>query len=457
MSGTALLAAAAVPVILGLLGSRFSSLLAAPGDGVLYRSTLYVLSGALVLHLTLTLCDLAGVPWSLVLLAALGALFFGLAWRFLPGHPERTHLPSNPGWGDGIALLVLVAFTLVALTGWITIPDFIFHWGLKGHRFYLAHGVDYAYLGRSWNWVIHPDYPNLAPELFAVTAMLAGGFDEPAMMLWTGIFFALLLAASREGLRQGGADRFTLQSGLALVALATGAFGLGHLMAGAADWMIALALAAALPPLLRPPDRAGDFQIGAAAAFAAAAKFEGVPLAAFLVLVQLARRAPRISLRAAARTVLPAAAVVLLWLGRVIHHHLFLPFNSGPLRLSRAGELLPAVTEAFATSAWHGFSLAALLPPLLLLHRRTRPFAAAATLQLLFYSYTYLTVRVDDLRFFVLSNLARLAFHLVPASLVAALVAWVVPHPPAPSPSPPPTPSWERGRKDSVSGTRKEK
>ena len=427
MNGPALLAAAVLPIFLGLLGSRFSSALAAPGDGALYRITLYVLSGAVALHLLLTLLDFAGVAWSPVLLAAAGALFFGLSWRFSRRRDDRPRLPSDPGWGDGLAFFALAAFTLIALTGWIVIPDFVFHWGLKGHRFYLARGVDYVYLARSWNWVIHPDYPNLPPELFAVTALLAGGFDVPAMMLWTGVFFALLLAAAREGLRRGGADRFTQQGGLALVALATGAFGLGHRMAGSADWLIALALAAALPPLLRPPDRTGDLQIGAAAAFAAAAKVEGVPLAAFLALVQLARRAwteRRLSLGAAARTCLPAAAVVVPWLVRVVHHHLFLPFNSGPLQLARAGEILPPALAALSTRAWHGFAFAALLPPLLLLHRRTRPFAAAATLQLLFYVYIYFTVRVDDLRFFILSNLARLAFHLVPASLVAALVAW---------------------------------
>jgi hypothetical protein len=424
LNGTALLAAAVLPVLLGFLGSRFAAALAAPGDGALYRATLYVLSGAVVLHLLLTLLDLAGVAWSPMLLAALAALLCALAWRFLPRGPERARLPSDPGWGDGLALFALAAFTLVALTGWITIPDFVYHWGLKGHRFYLARSVDYAYLARSWNWVIHPDYPNLAPELFAATALLAGGFDVPAMMLWTGVIFALLLAAAREGLRQGEADRFARQGGLALVALATGAFGLGHRMAGSADWMIALALAAALPPLLRPPDRTGDLQIGLAAAFAAASKVEGVPLAAFLILVQLARHAPRPSLAAAARAGLPAAAVVLPWLARAAHHHLFLPLNSGPFRLFRAGEILPAALEALGTRAWHGFALAALLPPLLLLHRRTRPFAAVATLQLFFYVYVYFTVRVDDLRFFVLSNFARLAFHLVPASLVAALVAW---------------------------------
>jgi hypothetical protein len=427
LNGTALLAAVALPVLLGLLGSRLAAALAAPGDGALYRITLYVMGGAVVAHVALTLLDLARVPWSPLLLAALWAVLCGLAYRLLPRGPDRARLPSDFGWGEGVALFALAAFTLVALTAWIAMPDFIYHWGVKAHHYYLARGVDYVYLAKSWNWYTHPDYPNLVPELFALTALLAGGFDEPAMMLVTGVVFALLLAATREGLRRGGADRFTRQAGLVLVALAIAAFGVGHLMAGAADWMLALALAAAVPPLLRPPDRTGDFQIAAAAAFAAAAKLEGIPLAGFLALVQLARRLPterRPNFAAALRLGLPIAAVVLPWMGRMRYHHLSLAIGSGPFQSSRAGEIFRSVLEAVGTPAWHGFVFAAFLPPLLLLHRRTRPFATAATLQLLFYFYPYFTGRVDDVRFFVLSNFARLTFQLVPACLVAALVVW---------------------------------
>ena len=436
MSGTALLVAAAVPALLALLGSRLAAWLAAPGDGALYRATVYVLGGAVVLHILLTLLDFARIPWHPLLLVLLALALYLLARRFLPRGPERPGLPSDLGWGDGIALLALAVFLLIALTGWITFNDFIFHWGIKGERFHAARGTDYAYLARGWNWVLHPDYPNLLPEIYAVTALLTGRFEMPAMMLQSGAFFALLLAAAREGLRQGGADRFTRQTGLALIALAIGTFGIGYMTAGGADWLLALALTAAVTPLLRPPDRVGDFQIGVIAAFAAAAKVEGVPLAAFLVLVQWARRflgdtlgERRLVLgeavQAALRTGLPAAVVVLPWLGRTIHHHLFLALISGPFTLSRAPGILAAVLEALQTAAWHGFLWAMFLPPLLLLHRRTRPFAIVATLQLLFYFYVYFTsASADQIRVFVLSNFARLGFQVIPAILVMALVAW---------------------------------
>src|SRR4051794_22953761 len=149
---------------------------------------------------------------------------------------KLTPVRRNLGWGDALALLALAVFAALALSGWIAMPDFIYHWGLKGHRFYLARGVDYPFLAQRWNWAIHPDYPNLVPEMFAVTALLAGAFDVPAMMLETAVLFALFVAACREVLRQGGADPFIQQAGTALVALTSAAFGIGYIMAGAADW-----------------------------------------------------------------------------------------------------------------------------------------------------------------------------------------------------------------------------
>ncbi|MFL6259362.1 MAG: hypothetical protein ACJ76Y_06580 [Thermoanaerobaculia bacterium] len=432
MSALPPLVAAAFLALLTLLGSSLAAGLAAPRDGILYRATLYFLGGSVVLHLLLTLLDFTGIPWHPLLLVLLGAALYGLGRRFLPRGPERTGggsgFSSRPGWGDGIALFVLAAFTLLALSHWTTFSDFVFHWGLKGRRFFLARGTDYPYLARPGNWVIHPDYPNFLPELYAVTALLAGRFDLTAMMLEASAFFAFLLAAAREGLRQGGAGRFTRQAGLAVAACAAGAGGMGGLTVGGADWLIALALAAAVPPLLRPPDRAGDFQVGAAAAFAAAAKMEGVPLAAFLVLAQWGRRAwgeRRLALGAALRAGLPVAAVVLPWLYRLSHHHLFQTLNSGPFTPSRGPAILAATLEALQSPPWHGLLWTMFLPPFLLLSRRARPFAAAATLQLAFYFYTYFTsISAVEPRLFILSNFSRLGFQLVPASLVVAMVVW---------------------------------
>ncbi len=456
MSPWALAAAAALFLLLGFLGSRFARVLASPADGVLYRGVVYTLAGAVVLHLVLTLLDFAGVRWSLPVLgvamavvAGAGALPSSLFSRRMEGRLGEEGRGDEalgrgrataPGWGDALALFALAVFAALALSGWIAMPDFVYHWGLKGHRFYLVRGVDYRFLSRSWNWAIHPDYPNLVPELFAVTALLAGGFDVPALMLGTAALFALLLAAVREGLRQGGTDRFTRQAGTALVALSGAAFGIGYIMAGAADWNLALALAAAVPPLLRPPDRTGDFQLGVIAAFAAASKVEGVPMAAFLVAVQIGRRIwteRRLDWAGLLAAGLLPAAVVLPWLGRAAHHHLFQTFDSGAFEPGRAREIFAGVRQALRLPAWHGFLPAMFLPPLLLLGRRTRALAAAATLELLFYFYAYFTSPVGNYRYFVLSNFPRLGFQLIPACLVAALVAFA-PQRERPAGSPPP-------------------
>ncbi|HEV7786574.1 MAG TPA: hypothetical protein VGQ28_14605, partial [Thermoanaerobaculia bacterium] len=47
---------------------------------------------------------------------------------------------GNLGWGDALALFALAVFAALALSGWIAMPDYVYHWGLKGHRFYLARG-----------------------------------------------------------------------------------------------------------------------------------------------------------------------------------------------------------------------------------------------------------------------------------------------------------------------------
>ncbi|HEV3460206.1 MAG TPA: hypothetical protein VHG32_26990 [Thermoanaerobaculia bacterium] len=448
--------------VLTFAGSRFAGVLGGPRDSALYRLALYSLAGWVGLHLLLTALGLAGLPWRLpVVTIALGAAV-GLAWRFLPAPADRTRLPSELGWGEAVALAAVAVFTVCALSAWIATPDFIYHWGLKGRRFYLAGGVDYRYLGASWNWVVHPDYPNLLPELFAVTALAAGRFDEPAMMLWSAGAFALLLAAVREALRRAEVSSFAAQAALAGLAMALAAYGIGGLSAGGADWLIALALAAALPPLLAPADLRGAAQIGLAAAFAAASKVEGLPLGAGLAVIyaarlwaaspaartrpaargdgarrwlQLARwlqwlwvpqwlrrlRWPRpVDPRALAALTLPLLAVTVPWLAGVRRYHLFGAYNSGPLVLERLPRVLAAIA-AVLHGSWYGFAYALLLLPLIALDRRLRPLAAVVALQLLFYLYVYLSVRVDPVTL-VGFSFSRLVLHVLPAILTGAVI-----------------------------------
>ena len=342
-----------------------------PGRG--FRLAVAALAGAVALHLLLTAADLAGLPWSRALVLGGPALLALLATalarrRRRDGGPGFTlgPLPEHRlGWGDAVALAALAAFTLFAASGWITNPDFVFHWGLKGERFLLARGVDEGFLARPWNVAIHPDYPHLWPGLHAASALLAGRFDGRAQMLWSAGLFAVLLAVVRQGLVRVGVSRPALQAGVALVGLAAAMFGVGQLMAGSPDWAIALAVAAALPALAAGPSAAADLRVGVIAAFAAASKTEGVALAGFLVLARLAQLAWPAGTAAGGRPArfrwpgwgslgrlaLPVAAVVLPWAVQVYRYDLFPAFQSGPFEPSRAPVILAGLVESLAVGA----------------------------------------------------------------------------------------------------------
>jgi hypothetical protein len=432
MSPTTTLAPFLLLAVLALAGR---ALAADPHTSAPLRWVYATLAGWWLLHLVLTLLDLVGVPWSVPVVVA--PLLLVAVWRLR----ERTAAPPSPriGWGDVVALLAVVAFAALSATRWIAFSDFVYHWGLKGHRFLLARHVDYDYLAQPWNWVIHPDYPNLFPELLAVTGLLGDSWHEGALALWSPLMLALTLVAAREslspaataatnGTEVGAGDPWMRQALLALLACSLAAFGIGHRMAGSADWLIALALVAALPPLVRPADRGGDLQLGLCAAVAAAAKMEGVPLAAWLVGVQLVRHlrvGRRRALASLPRLVLPVAAVVLPWGLRVLHHSLYQQFNSGPLVPHRALLAAPALVQSMAVSSWQGMTLGLLLlPPLLLARGPLRPFAIVLALQAMLYGWQYLTAPVDT-HFLVLSTFPRLALHLLPSVLVAAALVWL--------------------------------
>jgi hypothetical protein len=442
-------AAMLVAAALALGGRVLGGALAAPRDSPLYRLALYALAGWLGLHLLLTALTLAGISWSPAAVLGGFALLVLLAWKLLSAPLELAAQPAGAGWGDGAAIAALAIYFVWALSLGITISDFVFHWGIKGHRFFLARGVDYPYLSWAWNWALHPDYPNLLPETYATTALAAGHFDERAMMLWSVIAFALLLAAARESLCRAGAERLLAQAALAALACTLAAYAVGGHAAGGADWLIALAMVAAMPAMISPADRRGAAQIGVIAAFAASSKAEGVPLAASLTAVyalrlwQAGRRgtadpahdsAPReapaasrgqgLDWRSLLALALPVAAAVVPWLVEVRHHHLFQAYNSGQFQISRAPRILAAL--AAPLRPWHGFQYGLLALPLLTLDRRLRAIAAVALLQLLFYLYIFFSVRLDPVQLIELSW-DRLVMHLLPVALLGAAIALGLP------------------------------
>jgi hypothetical protein len=390
------------------------------------------LAGLLLLHLLLLVLTLAGLPWGLATLAP--PLTAGIAWSLLsrpvrpPGPaPAEAPAPSRWGFGDTAAVLALAAFAFCTARLSDLNSDFIYHWGIKGKTFALARGIDFHYLTRPWSIHLHPDYPNLVPDLFALTALWDGGFREPVMGLGSVAGFALLLLFARDLLTGLAASRFALQVGMAILGLVLCMFGVGYLLAGSPDWLVALALLAAAGPLLAPPSPAADHRLGIAAAVGAAAKIEGIPLAAFLIGIHLVRRArgpgARPHLAAALRAGLPSLAVVALWAWPTWRFHLFQSQFAGDFRWARLAIVLPELGRALLTVNWHLFALCLLTVPLLVLLRRFRPVALAVALQLAFYVYVYLSARVDT-RLYVQTGAARLFFHLVPTVLLL-LVAWI--------------------------------
>lgn len=403
------------------LGWALAGWFAREDDSLADRIVLIGVGGMVALHLWLGALQAAGLRWTPATLVA--ALVPAAAARWRSPRLGRWR-GSRVGWPDLVTLLAGVAFAVAALRLWIVFPDFIFHWGVKGERYALRGGVDWEFLSRAWNWRSHPDYPQLLPELFAVTAIL-GEWRERAMMAWSILHGALVMLAASAAMAAGGVAERERRIAAAALAAGVAAYGIANLMAGSADWLITVAVLVAVPVLMRPPSAQDDLRLGLAAALAAAAKIEGVPLAALLVGVAVARRLVRehrLDLRALGRNAaLPGLVIAWWWLG-CSRHQLFQPFNTGAFDPARAGEVMRAVAAVMTSSGTVGGPLLLLGVPLLLAVRALRPLAAVLAGQLAFYLYVYMSAAIDP-QFSVQSTFARLAFHLWPAVAVALVIA----------------------------------
>ncbi|HUO86912.1 MAG TPA: hypothetical protein VM617_05945, partial [Thermoanaerobaculia bacterium] len=283
---------ASLLLVLALAGLLGAAVLAA-ADRSSSRSVdpaLALVAGLVCLHGLLLLFDLAAVPWRRAPLAAGWVVATGLAswlaWR-RRGPGGRSSAATLEGWnrpgpGDAVAAVALVAYAGASWTRLITIPDFVYHWGIKAKRHLLAGGIDYAFLADPLRLTDHPDYPSLVPGLYAAVGVVRGAFHERAALLASVAFFALAVAATRRTVRVARLSPAAAQGTVALVALVLAMFGIGHRMAGAADWPIVAALLVALPGMLAAPgggaEAGGDgaMRLGFAAALAAGAKIEGV-------------------------------------------------------------------------------------------------------------------------------------------------------------------------------------
>lgn len=362
-----------------------------------------------------------------------------VAWRRIAGCARGIRLGGGTGgtgigWGDALAVLALLALGGSISLFWSTNPDFVYHWGVKGHRFFLAQGVDMDYLSRPWNVFSHPDYPLLLPGLFAATASVIGSFHEAPMLLWTVACVAALVAAARGTLRLAGASTFTVQGTTAAVALILAFFGIAHESGGSPDTWIALSLVLAAPALLRPglsegrsPDgRATAALVAVAAALAATAKLEGAPLAVLMVGVYGWKEGLWRTLAGWKRWALVAAVPALLagpWVVEARILGLSERVNAGPFDSGHAGEIFSALGRALLHPHWNGAAVVLLVAAFACLgSRRLRPWVAVGLLQLAVYVLFYFTDLIDPGHHVSLS-FPRVLVHFVPAWALAAGLA----------------------------------
>lgn len=360
-------------------------------------------------------------------------------WHLRDGTWHRTGHPFEGTWhrlellGGGT---VLAIFAVATQAGWNVMSDYVFHWGMKGRRFAAVGGLDFDFLALPWHAHLHPDYPNLLPTLYGAGFVLTERTDWTVVAPWSILFFVLFLGAGRSLARDAISDPAVRVLGLGTLWAACLAFAVQPMVAGGADLPLAVAVLLACHALLLPTscvrDRAlQDLHVGLVAAFAAACKLEGMPLAATLIGLHGLKiyaaadgeHVPR--LRRAAASVARAAAlpaiVVGLWLGPVLTHGLFLESNTAGLDLGRLPTVIRRLAVQLVHPVWHGMPVVLLGLPLALWKKGPRRLPALLLLiQSAFYVYVYLAGPVDT-ELWIRTSASRLFLHVVPAATLLVL------------------------------------
>lgn len=398
-------------------------------------------AGLAILHVLLSVLDLVNVAWTLgavalslvVTIAVLAAITYG--WRRNADQsesPVEEGLSIPWGWGD-LTLLALVGWmAFLSHTGVATTPDFVYQWGVKAHRFFLTQGVDWGFLANPLGHAPSPDYPNLVPNLFALTSLLLGEFSAGAAALWTPAMMLIAWGAIRGICRKATLSKGTCQALIASTAFLIGMFTTGYRLAGGADLHVAVAALLVLRPLLRWRGPRDDFAVGAAAALAVGSKQEGLPFALVLLTVfTLVHWRRLVSVGATdrmlffLRVIAAPLAVVIPWLVQVLRYNLLgATHPGGAMRWSELSTVLGAVGASIQVDEWHGLGWLILLIPLLLITPRTRAAGLVLSLQAVAYLIVYLRHPGELVEAYVLINAPRLVFHLVPAALCAS-VFWL--------------------------------
>lgn len=298
----------------------------------------------------------------------------------------------------------------------MTNPDFIFHWGYKAARYSQDHFVDPVFLRCPCRWYVQPDYPQLLPGLLTTSSLLSR-FEPGPLTSWSSLCVLALPFAVRDGLVALGVRAWMREAGVVLVTTVVVAFGIGALLPGSVDIVLALLLVLAVAPLLQPGSaRPASLELGLIAAVAAAAKVEGLILGVLLLAMRWIQARDRWSVVAG----LPLVLVASLHHTRLAVQDLVPSFRVLDFDLDRALALPAAIAEWYPAAAWFGFDLLLLAVPLMLLSPLGRP-VVVVVLGLLGAHLAAWALAPFELSYFVASTLPRLELQVLPGALILAL------------------------------------
>ena len=392
------------------------------------RAVLSAAVAAVVLSTAMTGFAIGGVRWSAApLLLTVIAIVSGLR-ALLGGEPETSPEPRAYDSALVLSAILAGAAVLAALlatrAGLAGSSDLLLFWGPKVRAFATARTLDAAFLADPRHMYMHPYYPPLVPELFALPAMLSGRFSWSAAALT----FPVLLAALALGLPAllRSAERpFAPGPVAALAVAALALLGIEANVAGNADAALLLFATLGVALLLgRPPlDRARLLLSGVLLAGAAASKVEGLPLAAAVALIFPLRLAQRRRLRAAAWLLAPTIVALGLWFAYGAGYRAFSGYGEYgsllALRLDRLPAVLAALGRAFRDAGW-GLPYLVPIAVLLLARGSLRAFPLAVAAVFVAFLLTTYLLPVPDPRYWIAWSGAR-TFAPVAALLALSL------------------------------------
>ena len=352
------------------VGAGFSR----PGTNLFRRLAESFLIGAGVSFALLLLESLLHIPWTR-LGVVVPLLLIAVSGIMVRRHELRVTIPRLH-WLDLITLAVIAGYARFATMAPTPEYDFIGIWGVKAKEFFVARGIDWAWLANPFNEFAHVDYPLLVPLSFDLQ-MLVDGSGPGLMNVAFGVAALLML-------RGFLAEEIAAPWMLALATLALAWTALSPWIGLAEGPLVAYGTAGLL--LIRK----GEVERGAVMlGLAASCKNEGLTLivAAMIAAWSIRRFWP--------------ALIAAPWLVLRSVHHLQTDLTSGPILprvVEHLSHPLPMLRAMFVYSLgkplfWSGIFLALLLGFRQL--RRERFLALAIALQLAFFIGAYLVTPHD--------------------------------------------------------------